>query len=173
MKIISKPLPGDFFQTEPMLVNLIPGDGNLTDHLRLNIQETVSFLSALPADKLLYSYAPGKWSIAEIIIHMIDMERIYGYRMLCIARGDETPLPGFDDAAYVSNAGVNNRDTASLLAEMMAVREATIQLLDGFTVEALDRKGSVKGQQVSVRALAWHIAGHELHHVNIIQTRYL
>jgi uncharacterized damage-inducible protein DinB len=173
MKTIFKPPVDEFQQNAPMLAALIPNDGNLLDHFAQNMEDTVVFLSSLSPDELLYRYAAGKWTIKEIIVHIIDMERIYGYRMLCIGRGDQTLLPGFDDEAYVRNSLVNDRDIFSLLSEFSVVRKATIRLLDGFPEEALLRKGSVRGQQVSVRALAWHIAGHELHHINVIKTLYL
>jgi len=121
----------------------------------------------------LYRYAEGKWTIREILIHLIDMERIYGYRMLRFARNDQTILPGFDADKYILLSNANARDISDLLNELEAVRYSTIALLNGFTDEALLQTGIMNGHPVSVRALVYHIAGHELHHMDIIKKRYL
>jgi hypothetical protein len=106
-------------------------------------------------------------------MHLIDMERIYSYRALRFARNDQTILPGFDADKYILHSGANERDISDLLNEFEAVRHSTIALLNGFAGEALLRTGVMNGHPVSVRALAYHIAGHELHHVDVIKDRYL
>jgi len=173
MKTIDKPRDDEYQSNEPMFGKLIPDDGLLLDHLASNFQRTKAFMLSLSADKLIYRYIKDKWTIKEIIMHMIDMERIYSYRMLCFARNDQTILPGFNDRDYVFNSGANDRDIKDLLEELEAVRNSTIALLKGLTNEALLRSGVMNGHPVSVRALAYHIAGHEIHHMNIIKERYL
>ena len=172
MKIIAKPHSSEFQKNEPLFGDLIPGDGLLLNHLAANIQQTKSFVLSLPADKLLYRYVRDKWTIKEVIMHMIEMERIYSYRMLRFARNDRTILPGFKANDYILYSGANDRDVISLLEEFEAVRNSTIQLLGGLPEEAFLRSGIMNGHPVTVRALAYHIAGHELHHINIIKERY-
>src|SRR5207253_10519819 len=107
------------------------------------------------------------------LVHVIDDERIYAYRALRFARNDKTELPGFEQDAYALNSGANERSVKNILKELTSVRRATISLFDGLDDEALTREGVADGNKVSVRALAYHIAGHELRHINIIKERYL
>jgi len=173
MKRISKPPDEEFQANEPIYAKEIPDDGLLTEHLVTNLEATKKFILSIPADKLLYRYADGKWTIKEIIMHLIEMERIYSYRMLRFARDDHAILPGFDASKYILMSNANERDISDLVNELEAVRYSTIALLNGLTGEALLRKGIMNGHPVSVRALAYHIAGHELHHVDVIRKRYL
>jgi|SRR5947207_12256864 len=117
-------------------------------------------------------YAPGKWTVKEVIGHMCDDERIFAYRMLCIARGDTSPLESFDENAYVAGANFEERSLNSLLEEYRLIRASTIALLRSLSPEAWHRRGTAAGYTASVRGLAWHIAGHELHHLEILKTRY-
>ena len=173
MKTITKPPDNEFQANEEIYAKAVPGDGLLVEHLLSNLNATKKFILSIPVNRLLHSYAEGKWAIKEIVMHLIDMERIYSYRMLRFARNDQTILPGFDAEKYVLSSGANERDISDLLNEFEAVRYSTIALLNGFTDEALLRTGVMNGHAVSVRALAYHIAGHELHHVGVIKERYL
>lgn len=173
MKIIKKPAEKEFPSNEPPLAKLIPGDGLLLNHLMTNLEATKEFILSLPEDKLMYRYAKDKWTIKEVLMHIVDMERIYAYRALRFARNDQTVLPGFDADLYIFFSGANDRDIAGLLEEFAAVRHSTIMLLNGLPDEALLRSGIINGNLVSVSALVYHIAGHELHHINIIKERYL
>ena len=173
MKIIKKPGDKEFQVNEPILAKLIPDDGLLLKHLMMNVETTKTFILSLPEDKLMYRYAEGKWTIKEVLMHLIDMERIYTYRALRFARNDQTVLPGFDADHYILFSGANDRDISGLLEELEAVRHSTIMLLNGLTDEALLRSGIMNGNHVSVGVLVYHIAGHELHHINIIKERYL
>jgi uncharacterized damage-inducible protein DinB len=128
---------------------------------------------SLPEEKLLFRYAAGKWTIKEILQHLVDDERIYAYRALRFARNDETELPGFEQDDYALYSGANGRDIVDILKEFAAVRRATISLFEGFDRAALQRAGVADGKVMSVRAAAYHIAGHELRHLNIIRERYL
>jgi len=173
MKTIPKPADGEFQANEAIYAKEIPDDGLLLDHLLSNLNATKQFILSIPGDKLVYRYAPGKWTIKEIVMHLIDMERIYSYRMLRFGRNDHTLLPGFDADAYILYACAHEREISDLLSEFEAVRYCTIALINSFTKEALLRTGIMNGYPVSVRALAYHIAGHELHHVGVIKERYL
>jgi uncharacterized damage-inducible protein DinB len=173
MRTIDKPNNSEFQNNEPLLANLIPGDGLLLDHLTANIQDTRSFILSLPTDRLMHKYAEDKWTIKEVLMHMIDMERIYSYRILRFARNDQTVLPGFNASDYILYSNANNRTAVDLIDEFEAVRNSTIHLLNGLTDKALLRSGIMNDHPVTVRALAYHIAGHELHHINIIKERYL
>jgi hypothetical protein len=173
MKRIAKPADSEFQPNEPLYATLLPDDDLLLKHLQENIIHTKDFVSSLPKDKLNFRYSEGKWTIKEVLVHLMDMERIYAYRALRFARNDKTTLPGFDHQDYVCFSGIATRGISDILIEYEAVRNATVALLNGLTDEALLRFGSVNGNSVSVRALAYHIGGHELHHVNIIKERYL
>jgi len=128
---------------------------------------------SLPSEKLSYRYEKGKWTIKEILVHIIDDERIYAYRAMCFARNEKTELPGFEQDDYVRYSGANERAITNILDEYEAVRYSTIALLNGLPDEAFLRSGIANNNRSTVRALANHIAGHELHHVNIIKERYL
>lgn len=173
MKIIDKPYNDEYHANELRLAALIPNDGFLLKHLASNLENTKAFLLTIPLDKLLYRYSEDKWSIKEVIAHLIDMERIYTYRALRFARNDKTILPGFDDNEYVKYSGATNRDISDLIKELEAVRHATIALIEGLEEKAFIRSGIINGKSVSARALLYHIAGHELHHIQIIREKYL
>lgn len=147
--------------------------GDIVDILRDQIAETAGFLRAIPEARTVSGYAPGKWTIRDIVGHVADTERIMGYRALRFARGDETAVAGFDENAYVPAAGASRRDVEDLVRELEAVRAATVALFAGLPVDAWGRTGMANGTPVTVRALAAIIAGHERHHVAIIRERYL
>ena len=136
------------------------------------IEETASVLHGLSDDAAMYRYARGKWSVKEVVGHLADVERIMAYRALRIARGDETPLPGFDENAYVPIAKFDARSLADLVGELRTTRAATLALLRTFDTDAWRRRGTASGKPVSVRALAFIIPGHERHHLDILRTRY-
>lgn len=136
------------------------------------IEVTTERLRGLSDSDAMYRYEPGKWSIKEVVGHLADTERIMAYRALCIARGDTTPLPSFDEKAYVPVAKFDNRPLADLVSDLRAARAATLALLRTFDAEAWRRRGTASGKAVSVRALGFMIPGHERHHVEILRTRY-
>jgi len=148
-------------------------EGPLLDQLRSQGRETAAFLAGIPAAKHDFAYAPGKWTVKEMVGHMGDAERIFSYRILRIARGDTTPLPGFDENGYVPQSGARSRTMADLAAELAAIRASTLALLEHLPPEAAARMGTASGNPVSVRALAWITAGHERHHLRILRERYL
>jgi uncharacterized damage-inducible protein DinB len=148
-------------------------EGDVLDLLLHQADQTLATLRPLPAARWRHRYAPGKWSVAEVLGHVTDAERVFVYRALRIARGDQTPLAGFDENAFMTMAGFDERAPAGLLTEYVAVREATLALFRGLPSGAGERRGVASGAGVSVRALAYIIAGHERHHLRVLQERYL
>ena len=119
------------------------------------------------------AYAPGKWTLAESLLHVADTERVFAYRALRVSRGDQTPLPGFDQDPWVPLSGADRRTLADILTEIEAVRNANLHLIRAFDDAAASRMGTASGNPVSVRALVWIIAGHFAHHLELTRTRYL
>lgn len=156
-----------------MYIDLLPNDGLLLKHLKDNLDLVKSIISALPEEKWSYRYAPDKWTIKEVLVHIIDDERIYAYRALCFARNEKIDLPGFEQDEYVLYSNANERSMDNIVEEYEAVRFATIALFNGFDQTALLRQGVANKNKATVRALGYHIAGHEMHHVNIIKEKYL
>jgi hypothetical protein len=148
-------------------------DADIVAILATQIDDTMALLRKVGEEQAGHRYAPGKWSIREVIGHVTDTERVFGYRALRFARGDQTPLHGFDENAYVPAGQFDKRSLASVLAEFAAVRRATVALLAGLPDEAWARDGTASNARATVRGLAWIIAGHELHHREILATRYL
>lgn len=148
-------------------------EGDFIELLALSADETLSLLRAIPENSASHAYAAGKWTIKEVVGHLCDAERIFAYRLLRIGRGDPTPLPGFDENAYAPAGQFRERTLASLIEEFAAVRAATIALVAGMPSEAWLRQGQASDAVVSARALAYIIAGHELHHRQILLERYL
>ncbi|NQY05210.1 MAG: DinB family protein [Flavobacteriaceae bacterium] len=133
----------------------------------------INFYKAIPEDKYDYAYEEGKWTVKEILNHLIDVERIFSYRALRFARKETIDLPGFDQDQYVINANVLSRSLDSLLEEYSAVRQATISLFKSFSDDDLLTMGKASGSAMSVRALGFMILGHEKHHLKVLQERYL
>jgi uncharacterized damage-inducible protein DinB len=170
--MILKPAISEYPTFFARYVERVPSD-DLLHELEHNFKLTAATLDSLTEEQAGFRYAPGKWSLKEVVGHMVDTERIMSYRALCIARGDVTPLPGFDENAYVSQADFSERTLQSLLQDFIIVRQATINLLGQFPAEAWSRVGVVNNNEITVRALGFIIAGHELHHRNVINERYI
>jgi uncharacterized damage-inducible protein DinB len=170
---IARPAPDEYPAYARMYVDLLPEGVTLLRHMAAQVAETRELVESLPPRMLLHRYAAGKWTVKQVLVHVVDDERIYAYRALRFARGDATELPGFEQDDYAALSGADERDVRGILAEYEAVRRATVALFDGLPDEAFDRAGVANGNRVTVRALAWHIAGHELHHLNLIRSRYL
>jgi hypothetical protein len=172
METAVRPAADEYAPYYGSYVRLVP-DGPIVETLRNQISETMATLNALPEAKGDHRYQPDKWSIKEVLGHVIDGERIFSYRALRFARRDETPLPGFEQNLYVPAAAFGRRTLRSLLDEFGAVREATVHLYRHLDEEALSRSGIASENRMSVRALAWVIAGHERHHLRVLRERYL
>jgi uncharacterized damage-inducible protein DinB len=173
MRAIAKPLPGEYPPYASVYIDRIRSGGRLLEHLGTARESTAALILSLPEERLLHRYAPGKWSIKEVLVHIVDDERIYAYRALRFARGDGTELPGFDQDDYARRCGADARDVRNILAEYAAVRDATIALFNGLPEDTLMRSGVADGKRATVRALGYHIAGHEAHHIAILKERYL
>ncbi len=135
--------------------------------------EFLSFLDTLPRERLSFSYGPGKWTLAEALVHITDTERIFQYRALRFARNDRTDLPGFDQDAFVPHSNATKRSLGDLRQEYTAVRDSSIALFRTFDRETLDRVGIANGLPMGVGAMGFIICGHQAHHLRIITERYL
>ena len=141
--------------------------------LKLEGESMSSFLEGVPAEKEEYRYAEGKWTIKELLVHLLDGERIMAYRALCISRGDKTRLPGFDENEYASHSNAKELTMGQILDSYNLQRLSTLSLFHSFTQEAMDKQGNANGLTVSPRILGYVIAGHAMHHREIIVERYL
>mgnify|MGYP001565642087 CR=1 FL=1 len=141
--------------------------------LKKNVISVVDFYQNIPSEKLEHAYAEGKWTPKDILLHIIDTERVFVYRAMRIARQDKTEMVGFEQDDYVDAGKANNRTINSLIEEYKAVRNATIVLFDSFSDEELKSIGKANVSPVSVRAIGYIITGHENHHNNVIRERYL
>lgn len=170
--MIPRPHPSEHAEFYAKYVARVP-DGDLLRTLRAQGDEARALARGLSDAQAMHRYAPGKWSVKEVYGHVADAERVFAYRALRIARGDETPLAGFDENAYVAAADFDARPLSALADELAHVRRATLDLLAPLGGEALARRGTANGRSVTVRALAWIIAGHERHHLDLLRERYL
>lgn len=129
-------------------------------------------LERIDEEKSRFRYAEGKWSVRELLVHICDSERVFSYRAMRIARGDETPLPGYDEKLYAAASGADRRGIGHILLELRAIRASTIALFESLDAESLDRRGVANTRVISVRAIGWMTAGHFAHHLNILAERY-
>jgi len=146
---------------------------DLLEGLRIGLDETLNFFKTIPKDKLEYRYEIGKWSIKEILQHLIDTERVFAYRAMRIAREDNTPLMGFDQDVFVERSNANARGINELISEYRFLRESTISLFYGFSDNMLSNIGEASNSPLSPRAAGFIISGHEKHHCKVIRERYL
>ncbi len=172
-------MPGEYPVYSEIYMQLVPDDGQVLEFLQKNAVALKKLVYAMPAEKLHFRYAPGKWSVKEILVHLIDDERIFTYRALRYARNDATPLHGFEQDEYAKYSCADERSLDSIFLEYGAVRMATLQLFENLPEDAfmrsgtgVDADGSIINRR-TVRALAYHIAGHEQRHINIIKEKYL
>ncbi len=168
----TKPNPTEYAPFYGGYISLVPA-GDIVATLSQQLDDTVALLSSTSEAQGESRYAPGKWSVKELIGHVIDSERIFGYRALRFARGDQTPLPGFEQDGYVSNAAFDECRVSELAIEFEHVRRGNLHLFQNLPHEAWLRRGVASNSEVTVRALAHIIAGHELHHMTILRTKYL
>lgn len=145
----------------------------LIEELEISLHDFIKFVQNIPLDKFDYRYAEGKWTIKDIIQHIIDTERIFAYRALRISRNDKTPLPGFEENEYVENTIANGRSIQELLTEFSAVRHSNLLLFKSFSDEQLTRMGTASNHPISVRAIGFLMIGHQKHHQRVFQERYL
>ena len=148
-------------------------DGDIVEILKKETAETLAFLRSIPESKLDYRYAPGKWNIRQIVGHLADGERVFQYRAWRFSRADTIPVPGFDENLYVDTAPFENVSMPDLIDEFEALRRASIHLFSNMTEEAMTRRGVANGDEISVRAIAFILAGHVSHHLQVLKERYL
>lgn len=168
---LPRPAADEFAPAYAAYVSKVP-DGEILKTLELQLREVRGLLSTIPEGRGIHRYADGKWSIKEVIGHLCDAERIFAYRALRFARADTTDLAGFDENSYVPAGAFDRRTMASLVDEVVQVRDATMSLVRTLDAEAGARRGRASGKEVSVRALVWIVAGHMAHHVGVLRERY-
>jgi hypothetical protein len=172
MALIRSPAADEYPVAFAEYVGRIPTHADVTEVLAGQLAGTSSRLAGLPESRGGFRYAPGKWSVKDVVGHLSDVERIMVYRALRLARGDATPLPGFDEDAYTPEAGADDRTLKDLIDEWVAVRQATLAFVRGLPSSSWSRRGIVNGNPITVRALIYVVAGHEHHHVEVLRTRY-
>ena len=167
----ARPSPGDYAPYAERYILLVTGD-NILAALTAQLKQTATLLSGRGERDGNFRYAPDKWTVKEVVGHVADTERIFAYRAMRIARGDQTPLEGFEQDDYVRGARFGARKLADLVEEYADVRQASLALFRSLDEEAWLRRGVANGNPVTVLALAYLIAGHELHHRKILDERY-
>ncbi len=172
MKVIAPPSAGTYSEYQKRYVDLLAGKNPLAV-LESQVLDFKVLLSEIPFENEDHAYAEGKWTIKQVVGHMIDAERILAYRALCISRGEKADLPGFEEDDYVANASFNDRTLTELAREFGVVREATVLLYKHMTETELDRLGSANGSPITPRALVFFIAGHHIHHDRVLRERYV
>lgn len=170
--MMSRPERNEYADFYANYISKVP-DGDLLNFLDLQTSDFNGMVNDLTDDQASRAPAPGKWSVKQVLGHLCDTERIMGYRLLRFSRGDKTELEGFEQDDYVAAAKSNGRSTTELLAELKSVREATLSLLERLTNEDSVRTGVANGKAISVRALAYVIAGHAQHHLELMKERLL
>jgi uncharacterized damage-inducible protein DinB len=168
----AKPESNEYASYYEKYVSLVP-DANVVETLERQIEDTLALLRAVPEERGGHAYEAGKWSIKQVVGHIIDAERIFAYRALAIARGEKQPLPGMDQEEYMAGVDFDARTLADLLDEFAHLRSANVHMLRGLDADAWARRGVASNNEVTVRALTYIIAGHEAHHVRILRERYL
>jgi hypothetical protein len=169
---VTRPGPDEYGAPYAGYVARVPADADIVALLARQQTETLARLRAVPESRGGHRYAPEKWSVKELILHLADTERVMTYRALRIGRGDTTPLPGFDETAFAPASGADARTVADLAQELADVRQASLALFRHLPPEAWNRRGTASGLGVSVRGLAWIVAGHERHHLAVLAERY-
>jgi uncharacterized damage-inducible protein DinB len=169
--MINRPQPDEYSAYAARYVDLV-GNGSILEILEYQQQSTYNFFVRMDPDKAGYAYADGKWTVKQVLGHMTDTERVFAYRALAFSR-EAIELPGFDQDVYMEKATFNSRTLEDLANEFKTVRESSLYLFRNFSEEQQTQKGIASGNPVSVRALAYMIAGHEMHHIKILKERYL
>jgi uncharacterized damage-inducible protein DinB len=165
--------PNEYASYYANYINQVSDEYSLTEELEISVHHLIKFVQNIPLDKFDYRYAEGKWTIKDIILHLIDAERIFTYRALRFARNDKTALASFDENEYVEEAQANKRSIQDLLTELLIVRQGTLALFKSLNEEQLLRIGTASNNPMSVRALGFVIIGHQNHHQRVFEERYL
>ncbi|HSC55217.1 MAG TPA: DinB family protein [Phnomibacter sp.] len=166
-----RPLAGDYAPFLETYVNACKGD-DVFSLLNYSWDSLNAWLGTIPEEKLHYAYAEGKWTLAQLLQHLIDTERVFAYRAMCIARGEQKPLPPFDENAYAERGNAAHRSLSSLKTEMQVMRKSTIALFNAMNPEDIAAEGIASNHRITVNALGFIIAGHVYHHQRIYLERY-
>jgi uncharacterized damage-inducible protein DinB len=169
---ISRPETEEFDSYYERYISLV-ADGDVIYSLKTQITKTLDVLAEINAEKADFRYAEGKWSVKELVGHIIDSERIFAYRALRVARGDQTPIEGYEQDDYIKNAEFARCNLRDLAEEFALVRRANVLMFQNLSEAAWHRRGIANNNEISVRALAYIAAGHEIYHINILKERYL
>jgi len=169
---MTRPAAGDYPPYMEAYISQVKGD-HIFEELFQAYIDTMELVTSFDPETLHYRYAPGKWTILDIMQHILDAERIFCYRALRFARKDTTDLPGFEENNYAVTANATRRDINDLVREFSLVRSATIELFKSFDAEMMEQRGTANGKNITVKALLFVILGHELHHRKVIQERYM
>ena len=172
MTALAPPGPDEYGAYYGRYIAQVPAGADILDLLARQRDSTLARFAAVPEARGAYRYAPGKWTVREVLVHLSDVERIMAYRALRVARGDTTPLPGFDENAYAPLSNAEAHPVAALAEEWGDVRRATLSLFRHLAPEAWTRRGTASDVPVTARSLAWIIAGHERHHLGTLAERY-
>lgn len=170
--MISKPQPGEYTDYQNRYVSLVP-NGPVLEILDYLKDSTYNFFSRMTAEQAAYAYAEGKWTLKQVLGHMIDTERVFSFRAFCFAHGEKQTLPGFEQDEYIKNSNYDTRSIQSLAAEFKTVRESSLYIFSSLTEEQQLTIGNVSDYQVSVRALVYMTIGHELYHLDLVKERYI
>jgi uncharacterized damage-inducible protein DinB len=168
---MQRPTANEYAAAFQSYVDRVP-EGDVLAHLERQGRTTAALLASLDEAKGMHAYATGKWSVKRLVQHVVDGERLFCYRAMCIARGETLSLPAFDEATYAQNDGSDSRKIGDIAREFSAVRAATMPMFAGFDGAAWSRIGTANGKPASVRSLLWVLAGHELHHLAVLRERY-
>lgn len=171
MDLSSRPGADEYGDFHAGYISMVP-DGDIRETLATISREMIGFYSSIPEARSSDAYAPGKWSIREVVSHVADSERVFSYRALRFGRGDATPLPGFDQEIYVPNSNAARRAWRDIVDDLLTVRRSSLNLFRSFEAADWERRGEASGAGVTVRSVAWILAGHELHHRRILRERY-
>ena len=170
---MSKPDTSEYAAFYKRYVDILTDDHSLVGHLEDSLREFTDNLTALDNDMWNYRYAEGKWTIKEVVQHMIDTERVFSYRALRFARNDQSPLPGFDENRFAEESGADKREAASLIKEFILLRNANVLMFSEFGEVELSRSGYIGNNEMTVRALGYICSGHVRHHLQVIRERYV
>jgi len=169
---MDRPEPTEYAPYYERYISLVP-EADITSTLAAQQDELRSLFAAVPEEKGAYAYADGKWTIKELLSHIIDGERIFAYRALRISRGDKSPIEGFEQDDYIATSNANNRTFADLLDEFTLERQANLHLFRNISAVGSQEIGTANDNPISARAIAWIMAGHVRHHLDVLKTRYL
>jgi hypothetical protein len=170
--LVNRPEPTEYAEYFRGYISKVP-DGDIIDILSSQHREFMGLLGNIGEKKGEFRYAPGKWSVKEVVGHVVDTERIFGARALCIARGETVPLPSYDQDAYVEKGNFGARTVEDLAAEFDGLRSSHLALMRSFDDDVLNRRGMAANNEFTVRAVVWTIAGHLNHHLEVLRERYL